>query len=72
MKKGKIISMPTTVEAQIRTRARSLPIDRCFVSSDWEESKSANVIVTRKHVNGNITYGIYLVDLLLLGVQACS
>jgi len=72
MKKGKVIAMPTSVEAQIRTRARNLPIDRCYVSSDWEESRSANVIVTRKHTNGNITYGLYLVDLLLLGLIDCS
>jgi tetrahydromethanopterin S-methyltransferase subunit G len=61
-----------TIEGQIRSRARNLPIDRCFVSSDWDESKSANVIISRKHANGKITFGLYLVDLLLLGVTDCS
>ena len=72
MKKGKIISMPTSIDTQIRTRARNLPIGKCYVSSDWEEAGAADVIVTRKHVNGNVTYGIYLVDLWLQGVKDCS
>ena len=72
MKKGKLITMPTSVEAQIRTRARNLPIDVCYISEDWTDSKSANVIVTRKHANGKISYGYYLVDLLLRGVHNCA
>jgi len=72
MKKGKIISMPTGVDAQIRARARNLPIDKCYINPIWEEAQMADIIVTRKHVNGNITYGLYLVDLLLLGVKDCS
>ncbi len=71
MKKGKVISMPTSPEAQIRTHARNLPVGRCYVSDDWEETQTANVVVTRKHVNGNITFGFYLVDLMLLGVRDC-
>ena len=71
MKKGKIIKMPTTVEAQIKTRARSLPIYKCYVNSDWEKAQMAYILVTRKHQNGNISFGFYLVDLLLLGVKDC-
>ena len=71
MKKGKVISMPTSPEAQIRSRARNLPLGQCYINQDWEKSQMASVIVTRKHVNGNITFGGYLVDLLLLGVKDC-
>ena len=53
----------------IETRVRNLPIYKCFVNSGWEEAGMANVIVTRKHVNGNVTAGIYLIDLLCLGVK---
>ena len=63
--------MPTTTEAQIRTRARNLPVGRCMVNSNWEEAQMVNVIVTRNHINGNITFGFYLVDLMLLGVKDC-
>ena len=72
MKKGKVISMPTSVEGQIRTRARNLPIDKCYVSNNWDEAQLATVVVSRKHVNGNVTYGIFLVDLLLKGVIECD
>ena len=71
MKKGKIIPMPTTKEAQIRARARNLPVGRCIVNSNWEEAQIVNVIVTRKHINGNVTFGFFLVDLMLLGVKDC-
>jgi hypothetical protein len=53
----------------IRTKARSLPIYKCFVNKDWEEHSMANVTVIRRHVNGNCTAGIYLVDLLCLGIK---
>src|SRR4051794_6260517 len=56
-------------EKYIHTRARSLPIYICFVTMDWEEYGIANVVVTRKHVNGNITAGIYLIDLFCLGIK---
>jgi hypothetical protein len=59
-------------EKYITTRARTLPIYKCFVNSNWEESKMANVLVMRKHVNGNITMGMYLVDLFCLGVKDCD
>ncbi|MDR1172500.1 MAG: hypothetical protein LBL24_08615 [Bacteroidales bacterium] len=71
MTKGKPVSIPTTVEAQIRTRARNLPVHKCYINKDWEESQLATIIVVRKHTNGNITMGNFLVDLKLLGVKDC-
>ena len=71
MSKGKIISIPTTVEAQIRTRARNLPIDKCFVNKDWQKSQIATILISRKHTNGNITLGNFLVDMKLRGVKDC-
>ena len=53
----------------IQTQARKLPIYKCFINSEWVTSKMANVFVLRKHVNGNITAGFYLVDLLCLGIK---
>ncbi len=53
----------------IETKARSLPIYKCWTTSDWKESGIADVIVSRKHVNGKITVGVYLVDLLCLGIK---
>lgn len=56
-------------EKAIRERARNLPIGKVYVNQDWEDARQAQVIVTRQHVNGNVTAGFYLVDLLCLGVK---
>jgi len=53
----------------IQTRARTLPIYKCYVNKDWVENNMANVFVMRRHVNGHLTVGVYLVDLLCLGIK---
>ena len=50
-------------------RARKLPIHECLVNSNWEESGMAAITVSRTHVNGNISFASYLVDLYCLGVK---
>lgn len=67
-KKGKVIQM-LSPENYIKQRARTLPIYECRINSDWEISKLANIFVARKHTNGNLTVGLYLVDLKCLGVK---
>lgn len=67
-KKGKVIQM-LTPENYIKQKARSLPVFECWVNSEWEENGLANILVGRKHTNGNITAGLYLVDLKCLGVK---
>jgi hypothetical protein len=56
-------------EAYIRQRARSLPIFECYITKSWDEDKLATIVVSRKHTNGNITFAVYLTDLLCLGVK---
>lgn len=58
-----------SAEKYIKTRARTLPVYKCLVNEDWELSMVADVIIMRKHVNGNITAGLYLVDLYCLGIK---
>src|SRR5215216_1027581 len=53
----------------IQTRARSLPVYKCFVNRDWEEGNLADVFVIRRHTNGHLTAGVFLTDLLCLGVK---
>ena len=53
----------------IVSKARTLPIYKCLISENWETSKLATIVVMRKHNNGNVTAGIYLVDLLALGTK---
>ena len=56
-------------ENYIRQRARTLPLYECVINDDWEESGVGNLIVSRKHSNGNLTMGMFLVDLKCLGVK---
>jgi hypothetical protein len=53
----------------ILTRARTLPIYKCFVGKNWEDTKFIGIIVMRKHNNGNVTAGYYYIDLHCLGVK---
>jgi hypothetical protein len=66
--KAKVIQM-LSPENYIRQKARTLPIFECLVNNDWEESGLANITVARQHTNGNLTLGIYLVDLKCLGIK---
>lgn len=70
-KKGKVIQM-LTPENYIRQKARALPVFECWINSEWNEDGMANILVSRKHTNGNITAGLYLVDLKCLGVKDAS
>jgi hypothetical protein len=56
-------------EKYIRQKSRTLPIYKCWINDDWEESKMANVIVSRQHANGRISACIYLTDTGCLGVK---
>ncbi len=67
--KNDMSQKPLSPEKYIKTRARMLPIYKCYLSKGWKAAGIANVIVARKHVTGNLTIGIYLVDLLCLGVK---
>lgn len=68
-KSGKTVQLFQKPENFIKTRARELPLGKCYISSDWEEYRLANILVSRKHTNGNITLGFYLVDLKCLGIK---
>jgi hypothetical protein len=67
-KRGKVIQM-LSPENYIRQKARNLPVYECLVNANWEESQLANLVIARQHTNGNITAGLFLVDLLCLGVK---
>jgi hypothetical protein len=53
----------------LEQRVRKLPIGKCYINHNWEESSLASVIVSRKHSNGNYTFGSYMVDLLCIGIK---
>jgi len=63
------VAHKTSPEKLIKERARKLPIKSCMINSNWEDSDIANIFVAREHINGNITFGTYLVDLLCVGLK---
>ncbi len=71
-KKGKVLPLKSNEfgpEKYIKTQARSLPIYECIISADWRDVGICNIIVARQHKTGNITAGVFLVDMYCLGVK---
>lgn len=56
-------------ERFIREKARSFPIDKCYVSDGWKENGMGWVIVTRRRKSGNLIAGVFLIDFYCLGVK---
>jgi len=71
MKKKNATNQPQILspENYIRQKSKNLPIGKCFVMKTWEKQKFCQVIITRKHSNGNVSACLYLVDLACLGVK---
>ncbi|MBT7714523.1 MAG: hypothetical protein HN745_22610 [Deltaproteobacteria bacterium] len=65
----KTIRLPQTTESQIRSRARSLHFGVCYINENWEETREANILVSRKHKQGGNTFAVYLVDLASSGLM---
>jgi len=68
-KSGKVVQLFQKPENFIKSRARELQLGTCYITEDWDETGIANIMVSRKHTNGNFTLGIYLVDLKCLGIK---
>ena len=68
-KNRKLISKNLSPENYIKNRGRNLPIYECLVNENWQEAGIAQIVIARQHSNGNLTIGIYLVDVFCLGVK---
>jgi len=49
--------------------ARSYPIEGCWTFPDWQHTGLAPVVIARRQPDGNLAFGVYLVDSYLLGVK---
>ncbi|GHT08536.1 hypothetical protein FACS189426_04370 [Bacteroidia bacterium] len=56
-------------EKYIRQKSQNLPIFKCWINTGWDDEKFAQIIISRKHANGNLTACVYLTDLACLGVK---
>ncbi len=69
-KKDKKRSAPTmSPEKYITTRARQLPLGKTYICRTAASDGTYPIIVTRVHAGGNLTIGLYLVDMFCLGVK---
>lgn len=71
-KKAAQAPKPMSVERYIREKARRLPVDKCYISSGWQDDGLAIVIVTRRQPSGKLVMGRYLVDTHCFGVKDCD
>lgn len=55
----------------IISRARSFPIYECLISDSWqkEEPGLVQIVLARQQPDGDICFGVYLVDKLCLGLK---
>jgi len=49
--------------------AREYPIHECWINKQWQDQGLARILLARKQPNGNIVFGVYLVDIFCLGLK---
>ncbi|MFB0554216.1 MAG: hypothetical protein ACETWQ_12990 [Phycisphaerae bacterium] len=49
--------------------ARGLPLYECLINPSWRDQGLANILITRRQPDGNILFGVYLVDVFCLGLK---
>ena len=54
---------------RVLREARSYSIEGCWTFPDWRQLGLAPVVVARRQPNGDVAFGVYLVDFYLLGVK---
>jgi hypothetical protein len=79
MKKRKGVSIPKALRQQsisysspsVIRRAREFPLEECWISADWQNDTPGlvQIVVARQQPDGNICFGVYLVDKLCLGLK---
>lgn len=68
-KNNKASQQPLSPERYIRTRVRQLPIYKCYKNFKSDDTNSMLLTVSRLHPQGNITFGMYLLDRWCLGIK---
>lgn len=68
-KSGGMGNKPMSEKRFLIEKARSLPIGKCYITSEWEEAGEAQVVVTRERPSGNLCVGVYLCDLWCMGIK---
>ncbi len=70
-RKQRVEATPYTLmsaKKKIRS-ARQYPLHECLINPSWKERGLATVVVSRRQPDGNLLFGVYLVDILCLGLK---
>ncbi len=68
-KKGQQQQQKISPEKFLREKGRQLPLDKCYMSSHWQDGGMALVMVTRRRPSGKIVMGFFEVDTYCFGVK---
>lgn len=68
LRKKKQESLIITPRKKIIT-ARKLPFYECLINQDWRDSGLATIVISRQQPNGNLTFGVFLVDIFCQGLK---
>ena len=49
--------------------AREYPLHQCLINPGWKENGLATILISRQQNDGGLVYGLYLVDVLCLGLK---
>jgi hypothetical protein len=49
--------------------ARQCPPYECLINASWKDKGLATILISRRQPDGNLLFGVYLVDILCLGVK---
>jgi hypothetical protein len=63
--------MTASPRALVR-KAREYPIMECLINEDWDDDGSeglVRILIARQQPDGNIAFGVYLVDMFCLGLK---
>jgi hypothetical protein len=59
-----------TVSARKRILlARDYPLHECLINPSWRDKGMATILVSRRQNNGDLVFGVFLVDVLCLGLK---
>jgi hypothetical protein len=70
-KKRQVESIPYAVLSTKKKihLARHYPLYECLINPSWEEKGLATIVVSRRQPDGDLIFGVYLVDILCLGLK---
>jgi len=49
--------------------ARGYPLHECLINPSWRDKGIATILISRRQNNGDLAFGVFLVDVLCLGLK---